>query len=140
MALIGDLLGSAPQKVAAEFPGREKGKPERHSLIQLTYPGGVLATLHYAWDVPSLTKGTFQHSQIRGEKGRIIFESNGIYAWLSAGNRNKLYFPGFRDMMGYGRMTADFLGCLEDPARQPYSNFAKAKRDLELVFAAYGEL
>ena len=137
VALIGDLLAAAPQQVEAQFPGLEAGKPERHSLTRITYPEGILATLHYAWDVPSLTKGTFQHSQIRGEKGRIIFESNGIYAWLSAGNKDKLYLPGFRDMMGYGRMTADFLACLEDPARRPYSDFAKARRDLELVFAAY---
>ncbi|MCC7261967.1 MAG: Gfo/Idh/MocA family oxidoreductase [Candidatus Latescibacteria bacterium] len=139
VALINALFDAAPVSVEAEFPGRQAGQPERHSLTRLTYAEGRTATLHYAWNQPSLTKGLFQHSQLRGTAGRIFFESNGLYAWLSAGNRNKLYFPGFGDLMGYRAMTADFLACLEDKARQPLSDFARARRDLEVVFAAYRE-
>jgi predicted dehydrogenase len=137
VALLNALFDTAPLAVEAEFPGRQPGQPERHSLIHLTYPGEAHATLHYAWDQPSLTKGLFQHSRIRGALGRIIFESNGIYLWLSAGNRNKLYFPGFGDLMGYRAMTEDFLACLEDPTRRPLSDFPRAERDLRVVFAAY---
>ncbi len=139
VALINALFDAAPLSVAAEFPDCQPGQPERHSLTHLTYPGEARATLHYAWNQPSLTKGLFQHSQIRGTGGRIFFESNGLYAWLSAGNRNKLYFPGFGDLMGYRAMTEDFLACLEDKTRQPVSDFARARRDLEVVFRAYGE-
>jgi len=138
VALINALFDAAPLAVEAEFPGRQPGQPERHSHTRLIYAEGRTATLHYAWDQPSLTKGLFQHSQLRGTAGRIFFESNGLYLWLSAGNRNKLYFPGFGDLMGYRAMTADFLACLEDPGRQPVSDFARARRDLEVVFGAYG--
>ncbi len=137
VALISALFEAEPLEIEAEFPGREPGKPERHSITRLTYPDGATATLRYAWDVPSFTKGIFQHSRIRGERGRIAFESNGLYAHLRSGQRNKLYFPGLGDLMGYKRMTGDFLACLEDSARQPHSDFAKAKRDLGIVFAAY---
>ncbi|MBI2501735.1 MAG: Gfo/Idh/MocA family oxidoreductase [Candidatus Latescibacteria bacterium] len=137
VALIDALFDATPLSAEAEFPGRQPGLPERHSITRLSYPGDVRATLHYAWNQPSLTRGLFQHSQLRGTQGRIIFESNGLYAWLSAGNRNKLYFPGFADLMGYRAMTEDFLACLEDPARRPSSDFEKAKRDLGVVFRAY---
>lgn len=139
VALINALFDTAPLSVEAEFPGRQPGQPERHSITHLIYPDGARATLHYAWNQPSLTKGLFQHSQLCGTGGRIFFESNGLYTWLSAGNRNKLYFPGFGDLMGYRAMTEDFLACLEDKKRQPTSDFARAKRDLEVVFGAYGE-
>lgn len=138
VALINAIFDAEPLRVEAEFPGRQTGQPERHCLTHLTYPGDAHATLRYAWNQPSLTKGLFQHSQIRGTGGRILFESNGIYAWLSAGNKNKLYFPGFADLMGYRAMTEDFLACLEDPTQQPVSDFARAKRDLGVVFGAYG--
>ena len=39
--------------------------------------------------------------------------------------------------MGYGGMIRDFLGCLQEPGRQPYSELARARRDLAIVFAAY---
>lgn len=139
VALINALFDAEPLRVEAEFPGRQTSQPERHCLTRLTYAEGRTATLRYAWNQPSLTKGLFQHSQIRGTGGRILFESNGIYAWLSAGNKNKLYFPGFADLMGYRAMTEDFLACLEDPTQQPVSDFARAKRDLEVVFGAYGK-
>lgn len=140
VALINALFNVAPLAVEAEFPGHQPDQPERHSLTRLTYPGEARATLHYAWNQPSLTKGLFQHSRIRGTSGRIIFESNGLYAWLSAGNKNKLYFPDFGDLMGYRAMTEDFLACLEDKTRQPLSDFARARRDLGVVFGAYKEL
>lgn len=140
VALISALFDKAPAKVSAEFPGREPGKPERHSLTRLEYPDNATATLHYAWDVPSLTKGAFQHSCIRGDQGHILFESNGLYLCLRSTKKSRPYLPGLKDLMGYGRMIEDFLACLEDPAWQPYSDFEKAKRDLGIVFAAYEKL
>ena len=92
--------------------------------------------LHYAWNAFSLTKGTFQHARILGTEGRIVFECNGLYVRLR-GRRKRLYFPGVGDLMGYKGMMRDFLQCLQEPGRQPYSNLARAERDLGIVFTAY---
>ena len=93
--------------------------------------------MHYAWNVPSLTKGVFQHSHIEGEAGRILFESNGLYIRLSSPERSGLFFPGLRDLMGYDAQARDFIACLTDPKRAPRSGFAQAQRDLNIVFQAY---
>ena len=37
-------------------------------------------------------------------------------------------------------MMEDFLACLEDRGRSPYSNLARARRDLQIVFDAYRSL
>jgi predicted dehydrogenase len=140
VALLSGILNKTPQQVQAEFPGYEAGLPERHSITRLHYAGGVRATLHYAWNVFSPTKGLLQHSRILGDEGRIVFESNGLYVHLKGKRRTRLYFPGFADMMGYGAMARDFVECLNEPGRQPLSGFAEAQRDLDIVFQAYKEL
>ena len=140
IALISALVDAAPHEVAVEFPGHQPGQRERRSIVWLKYPNGAVATLRYAWDMPSLTRGTFQHSYIVGDRGRITFESNGLYVWLGAERKRRLYLPHLRDFMGYDRMIQDFLTCLEDRSRRPYSDFDKAKRDLQIVFAAYRNL
>ena len=123
-----------------EFPGRHSGEVERHAVLALEAPGGPKAEIRYAWNVPSPTKGVFQHSRIAGSEGGVVFESNGIYHCVCAKRRRALEFPGFRDMMGYGGMTEDFLACLEDRSRSPYSSLARARRDLQIVFEAYRSL
>lgn len=143
VALISALFETAgqtaPARVTAEFPGREPGSAERRSVTRLEYAGGATAELRYAWNAHSLLKGTFQHSRVIGSEGSITFESNGLYARVKGQRRKRLYFPGVRDLMGYGAMTRDFLQCLEG-SRQPLSNFARASRDLEIVFQAYRNL
>ncbi len=140
VALISALFDAAPKKVEAEFPGGVSGQAERRSIIDLEYQDGGVARLHYAWNARSIAKGIFQHSHIRGDKGKITFESNGIYLWLNSMNRKRLLFPGFTDLMGYHRMSRDFIDCLSDSKKQPYSDFRKAKRDLGIVFEAYAGL
>jgi predicted dehydrogenase len=130
----------APSEIAAEFPTLKRGeREERQSKVQLRWDG-IAGSLHYAWDTASLLKGVFQHSIIEGDRGRILFESNGIYIHIRGGGRRGLTFPGVRDLMGYGKMTRDFLACLEEPGRKPYSNFERANRDLRIVFEAYEQL
>ncbi len=124
----------APRSAAAEFPTQTGDEPERQVRARLSYDETLSATLHYGWDVPAMLKGTFQHSRVIGEEGKLAFESNGIYLWH--GRRRRLTFPGFSDLMGYKTMTSDFLSCLEG-GRQPYSNFERANRDLKIVFEAY---
>lgn len=130
----------APTTVTAEFPTVSGGDPERHCGVILTYEGGLEARLHYAWDVPSLTKGTFQHSRVDGDAGRILFESNGIYVHVRGPGRKGLDFPGFGDLLGYAAMTDDFLRCVVAGESTTYSNLARARRDLDIVFRAYQHL
>ncbi len=156
VALISDLVDTAlaaesgvpvsPISVEADFPRADTGvgQAERHSVTRLRYDdaaaGDITATLHYAWDVPSLLRGTFQHSRVEGDGGRIVFESNGLYMrYRGAGARTKIRGPQLGDLMGYGAMTSDFLACVAESGRRPYSDLARAKRDLSIVFAAYGE-
>jgi predicted dehydrogenase len=150
VALISDLVDAAlsesgslapPTAVEADFPTRvAPDEIERHSVTTMRYTGDVSASLHYAWDTPSLLRGTFQHSRVEGDAGRIVFESNGLYMhYKGSGCPGKIRGPQLGDLMGYGAMTSDFLACVADPGRRPYSDLARAKRDLALVFAAYGE-
>ena len=152
VALISDLADAAlarrqepapvraPSKVEAEFPTARQGSPERRCRLTLTYDGGLEAQLLYAWDLPTLARGVFQHSRIDGAEGRILFESNGIYLHVRGPGRKGLSFPGFADLMGYGRMTDDFLLCLSSREAEPYSSLARARRDLDIVCRAYGQL
>ncbi|MDA0748652.1 MAG: hypothetical protein O2954_19205, partial [bacterium] len=78
--------------------------------------------------------------RIVGSRGCIVFESNGIYVYVQAGRKTRLFFPGVKDLMGYGAMTRDFLRCLGKRTDRPYSDFQKAKRDLQVVFDAYRSL
>lgn len=138
VALIADLFDVSPDDVEAVFPGYQTGEPERHSILRLSFGSGAIAELQYSWNTPSLTKGVFQHSKIEGSEGSITFESNGIYIWHS--DAKLPVITGIRDLMGYGAMTRDFLACVQDREREPYSNFDRAKRDLEIVFKAYEDL
>lgn len=138
IAFIADLFDASPIDVEAVFPGYREGEAERHSVTRMSFENQAVAELHYSWETPSLTKGVFQHSIIEGSAGGVLFESNGIYARPS--NTLLPVFPGLKDLMGYGAMTQDFLHCLQDRSRQPYSNFERAKRDLDIVFRAYNDL
>lgn len=138
VAFIADLFDASPVDIEAVFPSFSKENAERHSVTRLTFEGGATAELQYSWNTPSLTKGVFQHSKIEGTKGSFVFESNGIYVWYSGGALPVM--PGLKDLMGYGKMTRDFLACLQDRSLEPYSNFERAKRDLDIVFRAYEDL
>ena len=152
VALISDLADAAlarrqepapvraPLEVEAEFPTARQGSPERRCRLTLTYEGGLEAQLLYAWDLPTLGRGVFQHSRIDGADGRILFESNGIYLHVRGPGRKGLSFPGFADLMGYGAMTDDFLLCLSSREAEPYSSLARARRDLDIVHRAYEQL
>ena len=136
VAFVNDLFDDDPTGVRATIPNNGSW-PERHSVTTLTYKDGVTATLEYSWNTPSLLKGTFQHSRIEGVKGRIVFESNGIYVTVLVGCRIRLFLPGLGDLMGYGAMTRDFLHCLNECDARPYSDFTRSARDLKVVFEAY---
>ncbi len=139
VALISGIIDDDPVKINAEFPGNTAGEPERSSILSLVYSGSTVAELWYSWNTKSLTRGIFQHSRIDGERGRIIFESNGIYIRLKSVDKNGLYIR-LSDVTGYGGMTEDFIDCIESGNKNPFSDFSKAKRDLGIIFKAYGYL
>ena len=135
VALLGALVGENPSAVSAVFPGGTE--PERHALVELEYPSGARGEIRYAWDARSLPGGILQHSSVEGERGRIVFESNGLYLGLRAGWGIRFRLGPFADLMGFGAMAGDFLRSVRDPARRPRSDFETARRDLETVFRAY---
>ncbi|MDE2999028.1 MAG: Gfo/Idh/MocA family oxidoreductase [Gemmatimonadota bacterium] len=137
VALISAIFECAPERVHGRFPGRREGKPERTSVVELTYPGNVTAELRYSWNTKSRTGGAFQHSRIRGTHGQIVFESNGLYVLRKGYRGVRLYFPGLSDLMGYREMTREFLQCVDDRSRKPYSDYERARQDLRIVFDAY---
>ena len=108
--------------------------PERSMLAVFRYAEGAVGTLFHAWDTPSLLKG-LRLSRIYGTGGSIAFESNGLFV-LIFGKRPRIIFPGFRDISGYKAMFADFFTAIRTGA-EPEMTLARARRDLELVEAAY---
>ncbi|HEU5049075.1 MAG TPA: Gfo/Idh/MocA family oxidoreductase [Gemmatimonadales bacterium] len=107
---------------------------ERSMLVVFRYAEGAVGTLFHAWDTPSLLKG-LRLSRIYGTEGSIAFESNGLFLAVF-GKRPRIIFPGFRDISGYRAMFADYLACIRS-GREPHMTLARARRDLELVEAAY---
>ena len=129
-------LGLTPESVQAYRPGALDGI-ERSMLVVVQYEEGAVGTLHHAWDTPSLGRG-LRLSRIYGERGSVTFESNGLFVLLR-GRRTRILVPGWRDIGGYRAMLADFVACLRD-GQEPRMTLARARRDLEIVEAAYRSL
>ena len=114
-------------------PGLSAGL-EREMLVVARYAEGAVGVLFFSWEIPSLLKGV-RLSHIYGTAGSVRFESNGIFV-LVLGKKRALRFPGVRDLTGTRAMFRDFLGALREE-RPPEFTLARARRDLELVEAAY---
>ena len=110
------------------------GGLDREMLVVARYAQGAVGTLFFSWNTPSLLRGV-RLSRVYGTEGSITFESNGLFA-LALGKRTALRFPGVRDLTGSQAMFRDFLGALRE-GRAPEFTLALARRDLELVEAAY---
>jgi len=137
IALISAITEKTPEKVTGHFPEWKKGEVERTSVTEMKYSDGTYAKLTYSWDMKSLPMGVFQKSRIKGEKGHITFESNGIYIYLESEKKTRVYLTDPLDLTGVKGMTKDFLACLNDEERKPLSDFYRAKRDLGIIFKAY---
>ncbi len=127
-------IGLHAKSVEGFRPGRKLDGPERSMLAVFRYAEGAVGTLFHAWDTPSLLKG-LRLSRIYGSEGSIAFESNGLGV-VVFGPRRRLIFPGFRDISGFGAMFSDILASLRS-GRAAQLTLARARRDLELVEAAY---
>jgi predicted dehydrogenase len=110
-------------------------EPERTMLVVVRYANGAVGTLHHSWEAPARLKG-LSLSQLIGERGTIVFESNGLFVLLN-GRRRRIFLPGFRDIKGFHAMFDDFLSALSTGAA-PRMTLGMAKRDLAMVEAAYG--
>jgi predicted dehydrogenase len=131
-----DLLANLGLTVAsvAGFHPREGGELERSMLVVVRYAEGAVGTLHHSWAVPVRLRG-LRTSRVYGTGGSALFESNGLFV-VVAGRRARLLLPGLRDLRGYGAMFADFFDGLAT-GREPRMTLERARRDLELVEAAY---
>ena len=131
-------IGLTPVRASASFPGRPASEAahrmERSALVTIDYAEGGVATLAYSWDLPGLVNGV-RMSRVYGTEGILRFETNGIFGSLS-GRKNRILFPGLRDLAGYRAMTADFIGAIEEN-RSPKYDLSLARRDLQLVEQAY---
>jgi UDP-N-acetylglucosamine 3-dehydrogenase len=131
-----DFLANAGLDVVSVHgfrPGTGSGL-DREMLVVARYAQGAVGALFFSWNTPSLLRGV-RLSRIYGTEGSITFESNGLFV-LALGKRTHLRFPGVRDLTGTRAMFRDFLGALRD-GRAPEFTLALARRDLELVEAAY---
>jgi UDP-N-acetylglucosamine 3-dehydrogenase len=129
-------LGLTPESVQAFRPGEVDGI-ERSVLVVIRYAEGAVGTLHHAWDTASVFRG-LRLSRIYGTRGSVTFESNGLFVAVRT-RGVRLLVPAWRDLAGYHAMLADFVACLRD-GREPRMTLARARRDLQLVQAAYASL
>ncbi|MCB0271895.1 MAG: Gfo/Idh/MocA family oxidoreductase [Bdellovibrionales bacterium] len=120
-----------PTTIEAQFPSKKN--PERTSHLVLHYDQGVKAVIDYSWETPDMLKGVFQHSYIQGTKGRITFESNGLYIISPKGFR----ICDIKGLSGRAEMMEDFLDCLKNPGKKPEYDVFEAAKDLEIIFDAY---
>jgi predicted dehydrogenase len=107
---------------------------ERTMVVVVKFGSGAIGTLHHSWAAPARWKG-LSLSQIIGETGTIVFESNGLFVGVN-GKRRRLRFPGFRDARGFGAMWRDFLNALATGG-PPLMTLAHARRDMAVIEAAY---
>jgi predicted dehydrogenase len=114
-------------------PGKKEGL-ERSLMIDLEFAEGAIGTLYYSWETPSLLKGLCL-SKIYGKKGSITFESNGLFILVS-GSRNRLFFPGIRDIAGYKAMFRDFIHSLRT-GKKTEMTLDAAQKDLQYIETIY---
>ena len=131
-----NLLGSLGGDIAAVQGFRPSGgaDPERTMVVVVRFASGAIGTLHHSWEAPARLKG-LSLSQIIGDRGTLVFESNGLFIALN-GTRRRLLVPGLRDISGFRAMWRDFLAALTT-GTAPRMTLAAARRDLALVEAAY---
>ncbi|MFQ5890534.1 MAG: Gfo/Idh/MocA family protein [Gemmatimonadota bacterium] len=131
--------GPAREVIAARptHPSPRHAPFEDNLEVLLKFDNGSIGKLLHSWST-SNRLGGLQASKIYGTAGNITFESNGLWA-LVLGRRKRLRIPGWRDMMGRRGMLKEFLACVRE-GREPAVSLAVARRDLEVVLAAYRSL
>lgn len=140
VALLTELAGSEAKRVKATFPGFKEGTPEQHSILEIDFENGVRGKLEFSCSTPSLTKGVFQHSVIQGKKGKIVFESNGLYAFIKSDSASRVVpFP-LGDLLGYRKMSEDFVKWVNNPTEKPFAVLSRVEPDLKIIWESYKQL
>jgi predicted dehydrogenase len=128
-------LGMTVRDVRGFAPARPAGAAiERSMMVGFEYAEGAVGMLSYSWEVPATARG-LRLSKIYGRAGTVTFESNGLWVLLH-GKKTRFYVPGLRDLAGYRAMFDDFVRAWKE-SREAELTLARARRDLELVEAAY---
>lgn len=133
MNLLGNL-GLTIVDVTGFRPG-PSSQIERSMLVVARYAEGAVGTLYHSWETPSLLKG-LRLSKVFGTAGSVTFESNGIFVAVRSPRRTRISFPGLGDIRGFRGMFTDFFAAIRENREAAYGT-ARARRDLELVEAAY---
>jgi predicted dehydrogenase len=133
-------IGGEVAEVVAARPGivYEQVAPFEDSLqLLFKFADGTVGKMLHSWNLVNRVGG-LGISKVYGTEGNISFESNGLFA-LVLGRRKRLRFPGFLDLMGYRGMLRHFAECVREN-RPPSMSLAVARRDIEVVAAAYRSL
>ena len=112
----------------------DEGKLERSMQVVVKYEEGPVGTLLYSWEVDALING-LRLSRVYGTQGSVTFESNGVFIFVR-GKKWRFILPGFADIGGAKGMFQDFFRALRN-GEAPAFHLALAKRDLEIIEAAY---
>ncbi len=126
------VIGVAPQVSTAP-----RAPIEDNLQVLIHFDQGAVGRLLHSWNTRNRIFG-LQASRIYGTEGNIFFESNGLWV-VVAGRRRRLRFPGLLDLMGYRAMLQEFLSAVRE-GREPAMPLSVARRDLEVVMAAYRSL
>lgn len=129
-------LGLTVKRVQAFRPGSAEG-PERSMIVVFEYEGGAVGTLYYSWEIGNALKG-LRLSALYGTEGAATFETNGLILAVR-GRRRRLRMPHPADLLGYRAMFQDFFEAIRT-GTEPRFDLTMARRDLELVEAAYASL
>jgi UDP-N-acetylglucosamine 3-dehydrogenase len=127
-------LGLPVEGVDGYRPGEAADGPDRTMVLVFRYAGGAVGTLYYSWEIGSRLNG-LHLSAVYGSEGTVTFESNGVFLRVR-GRRKSFSVPLLTDLPGYRGMWRDFVPALREN-REPRFTFDLARRDLELVEAAY---
>jgi predicted dehydrogenase len=133
-------LGGPARAVIAAQPRRSaspRAPFEDNLEVLIKFESGAVGKLLHSWNTRNRLGG-LHGSRIYGTHGNITFESNGLWA-LVLGRRSRFRIPGLLDLMGYREMLKEFLAAVR-AGREPRMSLAVARRDLEIVFAAYRSL
>jgi predicted dehydrogenase len=136
--LLGSLGGAIHEVIAMRPLIPVPTVPVEDTLqVMVRFESGAVGKLLHSWRLPNPLRA-IQMSRIYGTDGTAYFESNGLFC-IVAGRRTRLRFPGVRDLMGYRAMWRHFVECLRTGG-QPRMSLGAARRDLEVIHAAYRSL
>ncbi len=133
-------IGGPPVKAIAARPNVDHpaAAPFEDNLqVLIEFQSGAVGKLLHSWNTLNRIGG-LGTSRIYGTAGNITFESNGLWA-LVLGRRKRFRLPGILDIMGYRAMLRHFARSVQQ-GTSPAMSLAVARRDMELVFAAYQSL